>query len=136
MSDHALETPYGDPLSAPFWDAARRHELALQRCLHCGAHQHYPRPFCLTCNSLHLEWVTSPGTGVIYSKTTVHVRVLPDLEPPYDVVLIELDEGPRLLGHVEPAGRIGDRVIVAFRERPGEPPLPVFRPLADTSPPG
>lgn len=116
-----------DALSVPFWDAAREHRFVIQRCGDCGAHQLYARPFCLSCESDALSWVEAGGGGTIYSVTAVHLAVRPELEPPYDVALVELDEGPRVLS-VLAAGeaRIGDRVRLGWRERDDAPPLPNF----------
>lgn len=117
--------PYGDPLSRPLWEAAERHELLLQRCTACGHHQHYPRPFCLAC-SREVEWVVASGGGSVYSATTVHLPMTPHAEPPYDVVLVTLDEGPRLtLLATGPGLAIGTRVRVAWLHRDDGPPLPV-----------
>jgi uncharacterized OB-fold protein len=119
---------FGDPLTRPFWDAARRRRLLLQRCGACGKHELYARPFCVSCMSDDLSWVESRGRGTIYSATTVHLRLGSEHEPPYVVALVELDEGPRLLGRLEPPGdgRIGLRVRVGWRDRGSDPPLPVF----------
>jgi hypothetical protein len=119
---------YGDPLTAPFWRAAERRELVVQRCLACGHHQFYPRPHCLRCRGAELEWRPVRGAGTVYSLTVVRFAVVPELAPPYAVALVELDEGPRLLANL--VGRpcpIGARVRVAWREREGLPPLPVFQ---------
>jgi uncharacterized OB-fold protein len=122
-------TPFGDPLTEPFWAAAERHEFVLQRCAGCGAFQFYPRPFCLRCGSADVAWVPSAGTGTIHSQTTVHVPVIPELTPPYVVALIQLDEGPRYTaGIVGGPSAIGDRVRLTWRDREGRPPLPVFTP--------
>lgn len=117
-------------MTAPFWEAAARRELIIQRCRACGAHQFYPRPFCLACDATDLVWVAAAGTGTVYSMTTVHMQVSPEFVPPYIVAIVQLDEGPRLMTNiVERACTIGDRVQVTWRERAGAPPLPVFRPL-------
>ena len=129
--------PYGDALTLGYWAAAREGRLVVQRCSACGHHQFYPRPFCLACEELDLEWVDAAGTGAIYSMTTVHLRVSPELEPPYVVALVELDEGPRLLTRlvdedgapVRGGVEIGDRVTVAWHDRGDDPPLQVFRPV-------
>jgi uncharacterized OB-fold protein len=120
-------TAFGDALTAPFWSAAEARQLVVQRCGACGAFQFYPRPFCLACDAEQLDWVPVAGVGTVYAMTTVHLRVDPALEPPYVVALVELDEGPRLVTNLigEPVG-IGERVRVAWRERDGAPPLPVF----------
>lgn len=131
---HSVGVPrvHGDALTAPFWEAAIRGELAIQRCRACGTHQFYPRPFCLACDSTEMMWVTAAGTGTVYSMTTVRIQVSPELEPPYIVAIVQLDEGPRLMTNiVDGICRIGDRVQVAWRERADAPPLPVFRPVSD-----
>ncbi len=127
----------GDALTREYWAAAREGRLVVQRCDACGHHQFYPRPFCLACEELDLGWVEAAGTGSIYSMTTVHLRVSPELEPPYIVALVELDEGPRLLTRIvneegAPLAEgvaIGDRVAVSWHDRGDDPPLPVFRPF-------
>jgi uncharacterized OB-fold protein len=115
-----------DPLSLPFWEAANRRQLVIQRCRACGHHQFYPRPFCIRCSSDDVEWVEARGTGTIYSQTTIRVQLLPELPPPYVAAIVELDEGPRLATNIVGASRIGDRVRVSWRERDGKPPVPVF----------
>jgi uncharacterized protein len=131
MTDHTLDGLPGDPSTAPFWRAAREHRLVIQHCTSCGAHQFYPRPFCLSCFGLDLEWVEASGRATVYSATTVRIPVIAELPPPYVVAIVTLDEGPRLTTNLigdEPA--IGERVSVAWRERADLPPLPVFERLA------
>lgn len=126
MSERAAE-PYGDPITRTFWDAAREHRLLIQRCLACGKHQFYPRPYCIRCEG-EVEWVESTGRGTVYTKTDVHVET-PGLVPPYTVAIVELDEGVRLTTHLvgDPVP-IGARVRLDWRERSdGFPPLYVFR---------
>jgi uncharacterized protein len=133
MTDQKTERPDleglpADPTTAPFWRAARQHRLVVQRCTSCGARQFYPRPFCLGCFGLDLEWVEVSGRATVYSKTTVRIPVVDELTPPYVVGIVILDEGPRLTTNLvggEP--EIGDRVSVTWRERAGLPPLPVFQ---------
>jgi uncharacterized OB-fold protein len=120
---------YGDPLSAPFWSAATEHRLVLQKCTACDRHQFYPRPYCLACQS-DVEWVDATGTGTVYSQTSVHVQMLPDVPPPYVVAVVELDEGPRMTARiVDGTTEIGDRVAVTWQERADAPPLPLFAPV-------
>lgn len=131
---HPVGAPraYGDALTAPFWEAAARGELTIQRCRACGAHQFYPRPFCLACDSTELVWVTAAGTGTVYSMTTVRIQVSPEFEPPYVVAIVQLDEGPRVMTNIVGGTcRIGDRVRVAWLKRRDAPPLPIFRPASD-----
>jgi uncharacterized OB-fold protein len=72
--------------------------------------------------------VDAKGTGVIYAVTTVRMNVDPEWTPPYQVAIVQLDEGPRMLGGIAgtPAA-IGDQVEVRWRARgEGLPPLPMF----------
>jgi uncharacterized OB-fold protein len=123
------DTKYGDPLTAPFWDAAERHELIIQRCKDCRHFQFYPRPFCLACDSEDLGWEIASGKGTIISQTTVSVEVTPEWKPPYVVAIVQLSEGPTLLTNiVNGECGIGDRVKVTWRKRLDAPPFPVFEP--------
>jgi uncharacterized OB-fold protein len=71
--------------------------------------------------------VPASGRGTIYSMTTVHRQVSPDLPVPYTNALVQLEEGPRLLTTIVGApARIGDPVRVTWKDRAGAPPLPVF----------
>lgn len=117
-----------DPTTEAFWQACLERRLIVQHCKRCGHHQFYPRPFCLACESTEVGWVEAKGTGTVYSITTVRLPVTEELPPPYQLALIDLDEGARLLSNIEgPEARIGDKVSLAWRERGELPPLPVFR---------
>lgn len=71
----------------------------IQRCGDCKNHVFFPRVVCPHCGSAALAWVEPKGTGVVYSTTTV--RRKPDLGGDYDVSLIELDEGVRMMSRVD-----------------------------------
>jgi uncharacterized protein len=58
------------------------------------------------------EWRVSAGAGTVYATTTVHRRG----EEPYDVSLIDLDEGFRVMSRVRGGGEIGARVTVYFED--------------------
>lgn len=117
----------GDPTTLPFWEGAVRGEFLLQRCEACASHQFYPRPFCLSCGSDALVWTATAGLGTVYSRTVVHIEVRPGLEPPYAVLLVELDEGPRVLGRFQgPGGAIDERVRMVWLEPENNRPLWAF----------
>lgn len=129
MTDQDHGIPWDDGTTAPFWQAAARGELVVQTCRDCGSAQLYPRPFCLACESRSVEWTTASGWGTVYSQTEVHLRVLPDVEPPYTVAVVDLDEGARLMARVvDGVTRIGGRVRVGWIDRDDGPPFPVLRP--------
>lgn len=101
--------------------------LGFQRCGGCGAAVFYPRVLCPACGSSALEWETSTGRGVVYATTAVCRR---DADP-YNVVLVDLDEGFRMMSRVEgvPAEgvEIGARVEIRV-DRDEDGPVPVFVP--------
>ena len=128
--------PAIDDESRPYWEAARSHQLALQRCSACGRYVFYARALCPHCHREALEWTSASGAGVVYSFTVVR---RPPSEAfaaftPYVVALIDLDEGPRLLSTLrieDPAlARVGQRVTVTFEDLDGVT-LPVFEPAPD-----
>ncbi len=79
--------------------------LHFQRCQACGEAVHYPRVLCPFCGSTRLAWEESAGEGVVYSTTTVFTR-----EGSYDVSLVDLTEGYRVMTTVTGGGVIGARV--------------------------
>jgi uncharacterized protein len=68
------------------------------------------------------ESVTSAGAGVVYATTVVH---RPD-EEPYNVCLVDLDEGVRAMGRVE--GVAPEDVTIGLRVQAqiGDDGVPVY----------
>jgi len=122
------------PEMAPFWEAARRHELTAQRCLDCGTFRFPAREVCSGCLSRRAEWQRVSGRGRVFSVVVMHQPSHPWFasRTPYAVVVVELDEGARMLSTVvgpEPhAIAIGMPVEVDFEDLTAEISLPVFRP--------
>jgi uncharacterized OB-fold protein len=78
--------------------------LEIQHCTSCNAHVFYPRQVCPHCASTALQWVQPSGLGTVYASTTVCVNP----KNTYDVTLIDLDEGVRMMSRVSnrPAGGV------------------------------
>lgn len=118
--------------SDPFWEAATRGELVIQRCSSCGRLHHPPRPMCPTCRSLDHEWVTAAGTGTVYSYALLHHPQHPAFTYPVVAVLVELDEGVRIVSNlvdVDPADvAIGLPVEVTLAPTAQDNAVPLFRP--------
>ena len=80
MSDGAIArpVPVPDELSAPYWEAAARHELALPRCATCGQLDLPPEIVCRRCGSTTPDWsyAASAGTGSLRSWTVVRQSFL------------------------------------------------------------
>jgi uncharacterized protein len=73
-------------------------EFRIQRCRACGAHVFYPRLVCTGCGSTALDWVAPSGRGAVYAVSVVNRSK--DKGDSYNVVLVDLAEGPRMMGHV------------------------------------
>jgi uncharacterized OB-fold protein len=104
------------PVSAPFVEGLQQGEIRYQHCSACGAAQSLARYACRACGSTELQWRTARGAGRVYSVTTVARAPSDEFRPlaPYALAIVELDEGPRLMGHATLDARIGDRVIAGF----------------------
>ncbi len=102
-------------------------ELGFQRCTDCGVAIFYPRILCPACGGDSLEWQTSGGRGTVYATTAVYRRDA----GPYNVALVDLDEGFRMMSRVGgvPAEevKIGARVTLRI-ERDDDGAVPVFVP--------
>jgi len=88
--------------------AAGRFEI--QRCAACARHVFYPRVLCPHCGSDRLGWVTPSGRGTVYSTTIVRRKPVDGGD--YNIVLVDLDEGVRLLSRV--AGIAPDQVKIGM----------------------
>ncbi len=116
-----------------FFEGAKRGELLIQRCDSCGKLRHPPRPGCPYCRSLDWGTVVSTGRGTVFSFVVVHHPQAPGFEYPLPVVLVELEEGTRLVSNisgVDPEDlEIGMKVAVDFHSYADDLTLPVFRPV-------
>lgn len=131
----APEVPQPDRITAPWWEATREHRLVVQVCEVCGHAQHPPRGLCIGCGSTeHLGWRESTGRGVVDSFTVVHRTPRPELEVPYVIARVRLEEGVVLLSRLEgqdpQSWRIEDRVKVEWVDLADGRALPVFVPAA------
>jgi hypothetical protein len=133
-TQHSPEKPLPavTPALEPFFAAAKRHELVVERCKGCGAHRFPPREICSACLSREAEWVKVSGRGEIFSITVMHQVYHPGFadEIPYAVVNVKLDEGAKMISNlvgVRPHDvRIGMRVRVVFEDVSEEITLPKF----------
>lgn len=127
--------PLPDAETTPFWDATAEGRLLLRHCRACDRPFFYPRARCPRCLGDDVDWRTGSGRGHIHSYTTVHQNhARPFRERlPYVVVLVELEEGPRMLATLDAADAadvaIDREVVVTFREEEGVH-LPVFVPAS------
>lgn len=118
--------------SATYVEGLRQGRLRFLRCDECGRAFFFPRVLCPSCGAATLHWEDSDGGGVIYSVT----EVAPKDGDAYNIVLVDLDEGFRLLTTVIGATpTIGTRVQFAAAESSVEfsdaGPRPVFHAVGD-----
>jgi uncharacterized protein len=130
--DYKKPLPYIHSETRAYWQGTRGHELLIRKCRACGVYHFYPRDFCPSCFSFDVDWVKASGRGIIYSFTICH-RPAEGFEEdvPYNIVLVELEEGVRMLstvvGCLNADLRVGIPVEVFFDKVTTEVTLPKFR---------
>lgn len=114
-----------------FWDACAAGELRVQRCITCG-HLRYPiSTVCPECLSEDAAWELLSGRGTVVSFCIFRHAYNEAWRDrlPYNVALIQLEEGPRMLSNVHGVSpdeiRVGLEVKVAFEDEQGFS-IPVF----------
>lgn len=131
MSASAAPEPPVAPPDADtqgWWDATRAGRLTVQHCANCGHNQLYPRAVCSRCGGAGLALRDACGLGQVYAATVVHRAPHPAFSPPYVVALVDLAEGPRILGGVRGRDQApcGLRVRVAWEPLHDGRQLPVW----------
>ncbi len=123
LRDMPVPVPNHD--TQEFWDACANGELLLPSCGNCDHFRWPPGPMCPHCQTLGTKWVPSTGEGSIYSWTVVSNPPGPGLDAdiPYLLALVEMSEGPRLIGNVLDCPP--DDIFAGMRVRT------VFEPISD-----
>lgn len=136
MGAYQKPLPVPDAISATYWEACRRHELILQRCVRCGTFRFPPTSRCSRCGSGDTGWSRACGTGKVYSWNVVVHPIPEDVyaeDVPYVVALVELDEGVRMptnLVDCDPHRIEADMPVeVVFDDVTEAVTLPKFRPV-------
>ncbi len=88
-----------DEQNKPYWEAAKRHELMMQKCPKCGYVRNPSAKYCPECLDENNNWVKLSGKGKVWSYGIYHHLYNEAFEKdlPYNVALVELDEGPKLV---------------------------------------
>jgi uncharacterized protein len=120
-------------VNRPFWEATARGELVAQQCSVCGLIRYPINPRCTNCLSPLFEWAQLSGEGTVFSTIVYHHVFNPAFrdDVPYNVSVIQLDEGIRMWSNVTDVPpesvKVGDRVKVWFDEVTPEVTMPRFR---------
>ena len=126
--------PQPDEPSQPFFDGAQRGELMIQHCTACGASLAPGSRACTECLSEALEWVPASGKATLFTFAVMHQKYHPGFFDalPYNIAVVELDEGPRLntnvVGIANAELRVGMPLVVTFEDVGDGVVLPKFRP--------
>lgn len=125
--------PVLDDLNRSFWEATRRGVLSLQTCQACG-HVRYPiSHVCPRCLSERFDWKPVSGRGTVHSSVVFHQVYHPAFaaEVPYNVSLIQLDEGVRMFSNITGVApsevKVGAAVEVTFDSVTPDVTIPRFR---------
>jgi uncharacterized OB-fold protein len=131
---YAKPLPHIDEEQRPWWEAAQRHELYIQKCRDCGDLRFHPRALCTSCLSSRTEWVRAKGSGKIYTFTVTYQNQAGGFRDslPYIMAWVELDEGIKMLTNIVDCppqqATIDMPVEVVFDDVTPEVTLVKFRP--------
>ena len=90
----------------------------IQRCSACAKHVFYPRVVCPHCGDERLEWTAPSGRGTVYSSTVI--RRKPADGGDYNVALVDLAEGPRMMSRIVTSAPDAVRIGMAVKARVAE----------------
>ena len=133
MNEYLKPLPTLSDENRPFWDACRAHELRMQRCTACG-HIRFPiSRICPKCLDAAHTWQPLSGRGTVFSYVVFHqvYNAAFKQDVPYNVALVQLEEGPRMYSNVvgvpNDQVHVGDALEVVFDEVTPEVTIPRFR---------
>jgi len=140
MQDVQKILPEIDEESRPFWEAVKKRKLMIQRCQLCGKYTptHYPigGAGCPEHGEVAMAWTEAGGKGKLFTFVVFHRAFHPAVEKevPYNVSVIELDEGPLIMGNVAECTnedlKIGMPVEVLYEDLTEEEAIYKFRPAS------
>jgi uncharacterized OB-fold protein len=137
MSGQTIELPEASELLTAFRSGLASGQLTFQRCDRCRNAWLPPREHCPGCLSAQWKWEWASGRARVVSWVVYHRAYHPAFADrvPYNVVLVELDEGPRMISNVLGIGGAdglavdaplqvefaseGDVPVARFRRAPG-----------------
>lgn len=111
-----------------FNKSLKRGKLLGLKCNDCGTITIPPKMVCSKCTSTNMERTEVKGNGKIQTFTTNFVAAEGrECEAPYVIVMVELDEGPWIMGNlidIDPKKAtmdlIGKKVTMGVKVFPGD----------------
>jgi uncharacterized OB-fold protein len=133
MSQYNKPLPEITDENREFWEGAKRGRLRMQKCGAC-AHIRFPiSHVCPRCLSAEFAWTDLSGRGEVFSYVVFHQVYNKAFEKdvPYNVALVQLEEGPRMYSNIvgvdNDAVKVGDKVEATVDAVTPEVTLPRFR---------
>ncbi|HSV48467.1 MAG TPA: OB-fold domain-containing protein [Ramlibacter sp.] len=111
-----------------FFEHLAQGRFMIQKSLSTGGHVFYPRVAEPGTGATDLEWVAASGRGTVYSTTVIRQK---PPTPNYNLALIDLAEGPRMMSRVEGIAPEEVKIGMAVKARlirENDQPLIVFEP--------
>jgi uncharacterized OB-fold protein len=132
MNETTTPVPRLDELKAEQRSALEAGRLTFQRCRSCGNAWLPTREECPRCLAADFEWEDASGRAKLVSWCVYHRTPLPEFahRVPYTVFIVELAEGPRLIGSPasDNAGEPAiERALELVIEHEGDLPVARFR---------
>jgi len=95
--------------------------IVYQSCAACGARQYFRRSFCAVCGAPDPVEMRASGEGTVYAASLVCRAATAETRAhiPYNIVLIDMREGFRMMAHGDSDLSIGDKVTARFAEFAG-----------------
>ena len=131
MSDKPVPTV--TDVNRIYYEGCAAGELRVRHCPKCDYRFRFAHSWCINCYSQELSWQKVSGKGTVTNVTIVHQPPYPAFDDiaPYALVLVQLDEGVRMMSNVIGCPpddvHIGMPVKVTFEQR-GDVALPMFVP--------
>jgi uncharacterized OB-fold protein len=132
-ADYQKPLPVLNKDNRPFWEGCKAHRLLMQQCGECG-HVRFPiNTVCPRCLSPTFDWKHLSGRGSVFSYVVFHqvYNKAFAADAPYNVALVQLDEGPRMYSNVVGVAndqvKVGDRLEVVFDDVTDEVSIPRFQ---------
>lgn len=131
MDIPAIQKPVLGLYDRLMWESISSKAMRLQKCRECGQFRYPPGPTCSFCLSLKFDWELISGQAIIWSWVIFHRQYLEAYPTPYNVISIQLKEGPlmfsNLVGPTPTGSWIGELVNICYDDIGGDFILPRFR---------
>jgi uncharacterized OB-fold protein len=133
-TEYQKPMPLPDEASRPFFEGMKNHEVVLMRCGNCQRWRLPAAQRCPRCWSLEHTWERASGRGIVYTFAIMHHVLHPGFaeEAPYNVTVVQLDEGPRyqtnLVGIANEDITVGMPVVATYEDINDEVSLLKFKP--------